>query len=82
MNNDGIRSEPAQILRNLVDEIRLHPIDCELRAELVGDLANLIGFAEAPEKKKPGFTGNPGSTKWLVAGARYQRYLHLNWAVL
>ena len=82
LNEDGPREEAAEILRSLVDEIRLHSIDGELQIELIGDLATLLIFAEQKEadKEKPGFLGKPGRTKWLVAGARYQRYLHLDFA--
>ena len=60
----------AQALRSLIEEVRLHPIDGELRIELVGDLARLIGFASDPATQKPGVGINPGSTEWLVAGTR------------
>ena len=72
LNEDGTREEAAQILRGLVDEIRLHPVDEKLQIELIGDLATLLGFAEknGTPTKKPGSYGDPGSTKWLVAGAR------------
>ena len=84
LNEDGAREEAAQILRGLVDEIRLHPIDGQLQIELIGDLATLLGFAEkkGADNKRPGSTGNPGSTKWLVAGAHNRRYLHLDFAAL
>ena len=65
---ENSRSEAAQILRSLIEEVRLHPIDGELRIELVGDLARLIGFASDPAIRKPGLGINPGSTEWLVAG--------------
>jgi hypothetical protein len=67
-----------------VDEIRLHPIDGKLQIELKGDLATLVGFADQydPDTKKPGSTGDPSSTKWLVAGARSRRCLHLDYAAL
>ena len=57
-----------QILRTLVDEIRLHPIDGVLEIEIAGDLAKPLGFASAHPTQKPGFIGNPGSSEWLVAG--------------
>ena len=80
LNQDASRYEAAQILRTLVDEIRLHPIDGELQIELIGDLATLLGFAKEydPDKKRPGRLGDPGRTKWLVAGARNQRCLRLD----
>jgi site-specific DNA recombinase len=73
LNEDGTREEAAQILRGLVDEIRLHPVDEQLQIELIGDLATLLGFAEknGTPTKKPGSYGDPGSTKWLVAGAGF-----------
>ncbi len=65
LNEDGAREEAAQILRGLVDEIRLHPIDDQLQIELIGDLATLLDFAEkkGADNKKPGSSGDPGSTK-------------------
>jgi site-specific DNA recombinase len=69
LNADDARDKVAQILRSLVDAIRLHPVDGVLQVELVGDLAKLIGFAHAADAKKPGSAWNPGRTEWLVAGA-------------
>jgi len=79
LNEDGAREEAAEILRGLIDEIRLHPIDGQLQIELIGDLATLLVFAGENEKgnKKPGSLGKPGRTKWLVAGARNHRELTL-----
>ena len=56
LNEDGTREEAAQILRGLVDEIRLHPVDDQLQIELIGDLATLLSFAEkkGADNKKPG----------------------------
>ena len=74
LNEDGPREEAAEILRSLVDEIRLHSIDGELKIELIGDLATLLFFAGETEKanKKPGSRGKPGRTKWLVAGVGFE----------
>ena len=74
LNEDGAREEAAEILRGLIDEIRLHPIDGQLQIELIGDLATLLVFADEKGNKKPGSLGKPGSTKWLVAGARSHLY--------
>ena len=76
LNEDGAREEAAEILRGLIDEIRLHPIDGRLQIELIGDLATLLVFAGDKDKgnKKPGSSGNLGRTKWLVAGARCHLY--------
>lgn len=76
LNKEDARVEASQILRSLVDEIRLHPIDGELQIELIGDLAALLSFADHGErpKEKPGSSFDPGRTKWLVAGARTHLY--------
>jgi len=71
LNEDGTREEAAAILRTLIDEIRLHPVDGELRIELIGDLATLLGFA-GQTTKKPGCKGKPGRTESLVAGAGFE----------
>ena len=74
LNKEDSREEAAEILRSLVDEIRLHPIDGKLQIELVGDLATLLSFAETKGtgNKKPGSSRDPGRTKWLVAGAGFE----------
>jgi site-specific DNA recombinase len=74
LNQEDDRDHAATIIRSLIDEIRLHPIDGELRIELVGDIATLIGFAEAnvTNKKRPGPNTDPGRTKWLVAGVGFE----------
>ena len=84
LNHEDDRDHAATIIRSLIDEIRLHPIGGELHIELVGDIATLVGFAEAnvTNKKRPGSDTDPGRTKWLVAGARNRRYLHLDYASL
>ncbi len=83
LNKEDARVEATQILRSLVDEIRLHPIDGKLQIELIGDLASLLGFAEHGKKpkEKPGSSLDPGRTKWLVAGACNHRQLTLRISV-
>jgi putative transposase len=41
--------------------------------ELEAENAKLLGFAEnkGADNEKPGTSGDPGSTKWLVAGAGF-----------
>jgi site-specific DNA recombinase len=72
LDRDGSREEATAILRGLVEEIRLHPVDGELHIELIGELATLLHFAGKDEagNNKPGPHGDPGRTKWLVAGTR------------
>jgi len=79
LNRDDTRTEAATILRGLVDEIRLHPVDGALQIELKGELANLLSFANTSDtaKNKPGPHGGRGCTESLVAGARNHRELTL-----
>ena len=72
LNHDASRYEAVEILRTLVDEIRLHPINGELQIELVGDLATLPGFAKEydPDKKRPGRLGDPGRTMVGCGGSQ------------
>ena len=53
LNKGDSRSEAAPILRSLIEEVRLHPIDGELQIELFGDFARLIAFAFDPAIRKP-----------------------------
>ena len=45
LNRAETKAEASTILRTLVEEIRLHPINSELQIELCGDLASLFNFA-------------------------------------
>lgn len=74
LTQEDTRDEAAGLIRGLVDEIILHPLDGSLQIELKGDLATLVGFADQydPDTKKPGSTGEPGCTKWLVAGVGFE----------
>ncbi len=68
---EDARDEAAAILRTLIEEITLHPVDGELRIEIRGELATLLAFAQSSgEKARPGSL-EPGRTESLVAGARY-----------
>jgi site-specific DNA recombinase len=72
LNQDDTRHQAAEVMRSLIDEIRLHPSTDGVKVELVGELANLIGFANEPDTKRPGSEPDPGRTKWLVAGAGFE----------
>jgi site-specific DNA recombinase len=78
LNASETLTEAAEILRGLIDRIVLTPVDGDLRAELHGDLAVLARFAQEGEQRSG---GNPTRLS-VVAGARNQRCLHLNYAVL
>ena len=66
---DSIREEASNVLRDLIDEIRLSPDGQTLRIEIFGELASLIALAqENPRSAQGGVQGT------LVAGARYQPF--------
>jgi hypothetical protein len=73
LNDPGTAAEAGEIIRGLIEEIVLTPTDGILKAELYGDLARLMTFAEAEEHK----TNNAGSPREpallsVVAGTRNQ----------
>ncbi len=67
LNGDNAREEATAILRDLIDEVRLVPIDGQLAIYLVGNLAAIL---ELSAKKNPGSIGS-GVQITLVAGAGY-----------
>ena len=71
LNDTGTRTEAANIIRDLVEEIRLHPDKDVLKIELVGDLARILSLAN----ENPRRNGPAGVQLTLVAGARYRTYL-------
>ncbi|MEQ9110505.1 MAG: hypothetical protein RIF37_13925 [Rhodospirillaceae bacterium] len=74
LNSDDTRQEAGEILRSLIDEIRLVPQGEELGIHLKGELAEMLALST---NQKPGSKGT-GLKITLVAGGRYQRYLHLD----
>ncbi len=64
LNREDTRTEAAEAIRTLIDEIRLVPKDGELKIELYGELAALIGLAN----KNPR-SDDQGLQVTLVAGA-------------
>ena len=68
LDDEDTRPEATNILRDLVDEIRLHPGGEALKIELVGDLARILSFAnESPRRKK-----TAGVEVTLVAGGGFE----------
>ena len=66
LNSDDIRADSATVLRGLIDEIRLIPVDGQLEVYLVGNLAAILDLCA---KKSPGSL-ETGVQITLVAGAR------------
>ena len=72
LNDEEARPEAAEILRSLIDEIRLVPEDGSLQIQLIGHLAEMIALAarEKPQALEPELQVT------LVAGARNHRDRH------
>jgi site-specific DNA recombinase len=85
LNDPEIRDEAAEVLRSLIDRIKLHPGsgDHGVNATLHGDLAQILTLCEGADRTgKLPKAGTSGSQLSVVAGARNQRYLHLDHAIL
>lgn len=78
LNEDSTRTEAAEAIRALIDEVRLVPEGGSLKIELHGELAALLSLGQ---RKHP-LTKDQGVQVTMVAGARNRRYLHLNFALL
>ena len=70
LNAEGTRMGAGEILRSLIDEIRLHPEDDGHAIEIVGDLAGILSLCEA-ETKTPR-RGNAGVSDSVVAGVGFE----------
>ena len=85
LNDPNIRAEAADVLRSLINRIELHPKgDGQgIAATLHGDLAQILALCDgSSHKQKLPKAGASGSQLSVVAGARNQRYLQLDYAIL
>jgi hypothetical protein len=75
LQDQSTRDEAFTLIRSLIDEIQLMPENGELRIELRGALAGILGLAA--DNKKPGGLTAAGLAEQIkmVAGARNQRCL-------
>ena len=70
-NEEGTRAQAAEILRGLVDEIRLGPSDDgHIKAELFGEIAAIFNLTR--DKKTPPGNIVPGGAVSLVAGVGFE----------
>ena len=83
LNAPDIRTQSAEALRALIDEVRLTPQDGALNVELYGELAALIALGlNRPDRNRPSRNRNAkrpkaqdlGAQITLVAGARSHLY--------
>jgi hypothetical protein len=64
------------VIRSLIDEIRLVSVDGELRIEIKGELAGILELCQEGAKAKPGSLSTAGLAQQIkmVAGARNHLY--------
>ncbi len=78
--DEATKSEAMELIRGLIDKIVLTPAEDGLKAELYGDLAEILAFSEGAKSQHP--SRAEGCQLSVVAGARNQRCLHLDHAAL
>jgi hypothetical protein len=86
LENDATRTEAVEIIRSLVDQVIFRPTaEAGLEVELVGDIARMVHLAQNSNEDSPvsgAVHDEFARSVKVVAGARNQRCLHLDHAVL
>jgi len=79
LRDPGTRDEAFDVIRSLIDEIRLVPDAGELRIEIKGELAGILELCQEGTKKKPGGLSTAGLAEQIkmVAGEGNHRQLTL-----
>ena len=83
LNQPEIRDEAIQVLRGLLERVVVAPIEGGFNVEIVGEIAQMIEIGLGKGKKKgPVLNERMARSVKVVAGARNQRCLHLDHAIL
>ena len=83
LNDPEIRDEAIQVLRGLLESVVIAPAETGFEVEIVGEIAHMIEMGMNEGKKKgPVLNERMARSVKVVAGARSQRYLHLDHAIL
>jgi hypothetical protein len=70
LRDDGTRSEAFELIRSLIDQIRLVPEDRKLRIELCGELAGILALAaDTKSSATRTLPGLQSKSRWLRAPA-------------
>ena len=79
LNQPALRDEAFDLIRSLIDEVRLVPVDGELGIEIKGELAGVLELCQQANSKKPGDLSTAGLAEQIkmVAGERNHRQLTL-----
>jgi hypothetical protein len=79
LHEPASRDEAFDVIRTLIDGVRLVPSDGELRIEIKGELAGVLELCQQANSKKPGDLSTAGLAEQIkmVAGERNHRHLTL-----
>ncbi len=74
LRDPGTRDEAFDVIRSLIDEIRLVPDAGELRIEIKGELAGVLELCQKGTKRKPGDLSTAGLSEQIkmVAGIGFE----------
>ena len=82
LDHPEIRDEAVQVLRGLIEHVSIGPADKGLEIEIVGEIAKMVELGIGPNAKQANLDERLTRSVKVVAGARNQRYLHLDHAIL
>jgi len=82
LSDPEIRDEAIEVLRSLLEAVIIAPTEAGLEIEIVGDIAHMIEMGIEDKKKGPPLNERTARSVKVVAGARNQRCLHLDHAIL
>ena len=82
LNDPEIRDEALEILRNLIEHVSIGPAENGIEIEIVGEIAKMIELSIGNKAKQPILDEKMSRSVKVVAGARNQRCLHLDYAAL
>jgi hypothetical protein len=71
-----------QILRGMIEYVSIGPTENGLEIEIVGEIAKMVELGIETGAKQANFDERSTRSVKVVAGARNQRYLHLDYAIL
>jgi site-specific DNA recombinase len=82
LDDPEIRDEAVQILRGLIEYVSIGPTENGLEIEIVGEIAKMVELGIETNPKQANLDEKSTRSVKVVAGARNQRCLHLDHAVL
>jgi hypothetical protein len=82
LDHPEIRDEAVQVLRGLIEHVLIGPADNGFEIEIVGEIAKMVELGIGPNAKRANLDERSTRSVKVVAGARNQRCVHLDYAAL